>query len=127
MPEFVNPFSGVAPARKLTDSELARALRLDLSAEEEAIHLYEAHADATDNQLARKVLLDIANEERVHVGEFQRLLSILLKDEDQFLADGAREVDEMAAEAATGAQTEQPGKPASEPGKAIPAVGDMKR
>lgn len=96
MPEFTNPFSGVTPGRKLSDSELARALRLDLAAEEEAIHIYEAHADATDNDLAKKVLLDIANEERVHVGEFQRLLNILLKDEEAFLAEGAEEVNEMA-------------------------------
>lgn len=126
MPEFVNPFSGVAPSRKLTDAELARALRLDLSAEEEAIHLYEAHADATDNELARKVLLDIANEERVHVGEFQRLLSILLKDEDRFLAEGAEEVNEMAQETGSGGESEQPANPAPEPSRTIKAVGDMK-
>src|SRR3990172_737993 len=104
MPEFTNPFSGVIPGRKLTDSELTRALLLDLAAEEEATHLYEAHADATDNQLAKKVLLDIANEERVHVGEFQRLLNILLKDEEQFLADGAQEVNEMAKEGSSTAE-----------------------
>jgi rubrerythrin len=98
MPEFVNPFSGLKPGRKMTDSELARALRLDLAAEEEAVHLYEAHADATDNKLAKKVLLDIANEERVHAGEFQRLINILLKDEEKFLAEGAEEVDELANE-----------------------------
>jgi len=33
MPEFTNPFNGVVPQRKLTGSELARALRLDLTAE----------------------------------------------------------------------------------------------
>ncbi|MGE5295383.1 MAG: Rubrerythrin, partial [Solirubrobacterales bacterium] len=38
MPEFVNPFTGLVP-RKMTDSELLRALRLNLSSEEEAIHL----------------------------------------------------------------------------------------
>ena len=97
MPEFTNPFSGLTPGRKLTDSELARALRLDLAAEEEAIHIYQAHADATDNELAKKVLLDIADEERVHAGEFQRLLNILLDDEEQFLEQGKDEVDEMAA------------------------------
>ncbi len=98
MPEFTNPFSGVVPGRKMSDAELARALRLDLAAEEEAVSLYEAHAEATDNELAKKVLLDIANEERVHVGEFQRLLAILLKDEAHYLDKGAEEVDEMAAE-----------------------------
>jgi rubrerythrin len=97
MAEFINPFSGVIPDRKLTDRELARAIRMALSAEQEAVHLYEALADATDNALAREVLQDIANEERVHAGEFQRLLSILLPDEDALLAEGAAEVDEMGA------------------------------
>jgi rubrerythrin len=97
MAEFVNPFSGMV-SRKMTKEELIRAIRLDLAAEEEATHLYMAHADATDDPIAKKVLIDIANEERVHVGEFQRLLSILAPDEDKFLADGAREVDEMRAE-----------------------------
>lgn len=96
MPEFANPFSGLVPGRKMTQSELARALRLDLAAEEEAIHLYEAHADATDNRLAKEVLLDIAEEERVHAGELQRLLNILLEDEEELLEEGAEEVDEMA-------------------------------
>ena len=122
MPEFTNPFSGVAPGKKLTDSELARALRLDLSAEEEAVHVYQAHADATDNELARKVLLDIADEERVHVGEFQRLLNILLKDEERFLAEGAEEVDEMAGEGG-GEIAEAAGEKTAQ---TIPTVGDLK-
>ena len=99
MPEFVNPFVGVVPVKKMDKRELTRALRLSLAAEEEAIHLYEALADATDNQLAKTVLQDIANEEKVHVGEFQRLLNILLKDEEKWLAEGAEEVNELAEEA----------------------------
>ena len=98
MPEFVNPFTGVVPARKLTKEELIRAIRLDIAAEEEAVHQYTAHADAADDPLARKVLIDIANEERQHIGEFQRLLQILTGDEDKFLAGGAKEVNEMADE-----------------------------
>lgn len=98
MPEFLDPFKGLTPGRKLTSRELTRALRLALSAEEEAIHLYEALADASDHPLAKKVLQDVANEEREHAGEFQRLLNILLPDEEGFMAHGAREVDEMAAE-----------------------------
>jgi uncharacterized protein len=96
MPEFVNPFSGKIPDRKLTAQELIRAIRLDLAAEQEAIHEYMAHAEATDHPLAKAVLIDIANEERVHAGEFARLLAILTGDEDSFLKDGAAEVDEMA-------------------------------
>ena len=108
MPEFLNPFSGATPARKLTKSELIRAIRLDLCAEEEAVHLYMAHADATDDPLARKVLIDIADEERVHVGEFSRLLQILTGDEDTFLAEGAGEVNEMAASLEAPAQETVP-------------------
>ena len=103
MPNFTSPFVGNVPERKMTLRELVRALRMNLSAEEDATSLYEAHADATDHPLAKKVLQDIADEERVHVGEFQRLISILLADEDALLAAGTVEVNEMAAEvAATG-------------------------
>ena len=98
MPEFLNPFSGTVPDRKLTLSELIRAIRLNLAAEHEAVHLYMAHADATDHPLAKEVLTDIANEERVHAGEFQRLLEILTGDEQKWTAEGKAEVDEMAAE-----------------------------
>lgn len=98
MPNFTNPFVGNVPGRKMTLRELVRALRMNLSAEEDATSLYEAHADATDHPLAKKVLQDIADEERVHVGEFQRLISLLLADEDQLLAKGTAEVNEMAAE-----------------------------
>jgi rubrerythrin len=99
MPDFLNPFSGKVPDRKLTHQELIRAIRLNIAAEEEAIHLYMAHADATDHPLAKKVLIDVANEEREHVGEFTRLLNILTgHEEDRFLAAGAQEVDELAAE-----------------------------
>ncbi|MEN3202562.1 MAG: ferritin family protein [Atribacterota bacterium] len=96
MPEFVNPFSGMVPSRKMTKEELIRAIRLNLAAEEEAVHLYMAHAEATDHPLAKKVLIDIANEERVHAGEFLRLLEILTGDEAEFMREGAKEVDDMA-------------------------------
>ena len=102
MPEFLNPFPGVTPDRKLTARELTRAIRITLAAEHEAVHLYEAIADATDNALAKEVLQDIANEERVHAGEFQRLITILAPDEERLFAQGAAEVDEMAEELGAG-------------------------
>ncbi|HQE25539.1 MAG TPA: ferritin family protein [Candidatus Atribacteria bacterium] len=98
MAEFLNPFSGLAPDKKMTLPELIRAIRLSIAAEEEAIHLYTAQADATDHPLAKKVLLDIADEERVHAGEFLHLLQILTQDENQFLAEGKQEVEEMREE-----------------------------
>lgn len=96
MPDFMDPFVGKAPDRKLNDRELARALRLSLAAEEEAIHLYEALADATDNNLAKAVLQDIANEEKEHAGEFLKLLQLLLPEERKWLDNGFKEVEVLA-------------------------------
>jgi len=107
MSEFVNPFSGMTPDRKLTREELIRAIRLNVAAEHEAIHLYMAHADATDHPLAKQVLTDIANEEREHVGEFMRLLEILTGDEDWWLAEGRKEVEELAAQVGLEKLTDQ--------------------
>jgi len=94
MPEFGSPFSGLASDRKLTDAELIRAIRFMVAAEYEAIQLYMQLAESTDNRLAREVLRDIADEERVHAGEFLRLLYHLAPDEEKFYAEGMKEVEE---------------------------------
>ncbi len=94
MPEFGSPFSGLAADRKLTDSELIRAIRFLVAAEYEAIQLYMQLAESTDNKLAREVLEDIADEERVHAGEFLRLLHHLAPDEQKYYDEGYGEVDE---------------------------------
>jgi rubrerythrin len=106
MPEFTNPFGGTVPDRKLTLGELIRAIRLNISAEQEAVYIYMAHAEATDHPLAKEVLTDIADEERVHAGEFQRLLEILTGDEAALMAEGREEVDELVAEMSAGAPEE---------------------
>lgn len=94
MPEFGTPFSGLAKDRKLTNEELIRAIRFMVAAEYEAIQLYMQLAESTDNKLAIEVLKDIADEERVHAGEFLRLLHVLAPDEEKLYAEGAREVEE---------------------------------
>ena len=94
MPDFGHPFSGLAKERKLTDAELIRAIRFMVSAEYEAIQLYMQLAESTDNKLAIEDLKDIADEERVHAGEFLRLLKELAPDEEKFYKDGAAEVEE---------------------------------
>ena len=99
MPEFGNPFAGQKNDSKLTDAELIRAIRFMVSAEYEAIQLYMQLAESTDNKLAIEVLKDIANEERVHAGEFLRLLKELAPDEEKFYRVGAEEVDEMIGRA----------------------------
>lgn len=94
MPEFCSPFSALAHDRKLTDAELIRAIRFMVAAEYEAIQLYMQLAESTDNPLAQEVLKDIADEERVHAGEFLRLLKHLAPDEEKLYAEGAEEVEE---------------------------------
>ena len=85
MPEFGSPFAGLAHDRKLSKEELIRAIRFMVAAE------------STDDTLAIEVLKDIADEERVHAGEFLRLLKELAPDEDKFYAEGAGEVEEEIA------------------------------
>jgi len=94
MPEFGTPFGGLAKDRKLTEAELVRAIRFMISAEYEAIQLYMQLAESTDDELAITVLKDIADEERVHVGEFLKLLNELAPDEKNFYEKGAEEVQE---------------------------------
>mgnify|MGYP001015488874 CR=1 FL=1 len=93
MPEFGNSFSGLANDRKLTEQELIRAIRFTIAAEYEAVQLYMQLAESTDNLLAIEVLKDIADEERVHAGEFLRLLYELAPDEEKFYSEGAQEVE----------------------------------
>jgi ferredoxin-NADP reductase len=93
MPEFGSPFAGLANDRKLTDKELVRAIRFMVAAEYEAVQLYMQLAESTGNKLAVEVLKDIADEERVHAGEFLRLLRELAPDEEKFYAKGAEEVE----------------------------------
>ena len=95
MPEFTNPFSGLAAGRKLKPSELVRVIRFMVAAEYEAVQLYMQAAESTDDQLAIEVLTDIAEEEIVHAGEFLRLLKHLAPEEEDFYAKGAKEVEEM--------------------------------
>ena len=94
MPEFGSPFSGQALDRKLTKSELVRAIRFMIAAEYEAIQLYMQLAESTDEELAKEVLIDIANEERVHTGEFLKLLYHLDPEEENYYKEGFEEVEE---------------------------------
>jgi rubrerythrin len=95
MPEFGSPFSGMCSGRKLTEAELVRAVRFMVAAEYEAVQLYMQLAESTDDKLAVAVLKEIADEERVHAGEFLRLLKHLAPDEEGLYAEGAQEVEEI--------------------------------
>jgi rubrerythrin len=95
MPQFGSPFSELANGRKLTHEELVRAIRFMVASEYEATQMYMQLAESTDNKLAKAVLKDVADEERVHAGEFLKLLYALAPDEKALYAKGAREVAEI--------------------------------
>lgn len=95
MPEFGTPYSSLSINRKISNEELVRAIRFFIAAEYEAIQLYEELAETTDNKLAKEVLYDIANEEKVHAGEFLKLLKELYRDEEEFYKEGEKEVEDI--------------------------------
>ncbi len=95
MPEFSTPFSGLGLARKMTKEELIRAVRFTIAAEYEAVQLYMQIAEASGDRLVVDVMKDIADEERVHAGEFLRLLKYLAPEEEKFYSEGAKEVEEI--------------------------------
>ena len=95
MPEFTNPFAGVAYGRKLTKDELVRGIRFNIASEYEAVQVYLQLRDSTDDKVARAVLEDIAEEELVHAGEFLRLLKYLAPDEEASYQKGYKEVEAM--------------------------------
>lgn len=95
MPAFLEPFPGWG-AQKMSNTELVRALRLDIAGELEAIATYDAHAEACSDAFVKEILTDIANEERVHVGELLRLVQKLASDEEKYLVQGMEEVDKQA-------------------------------
>ncbi|MCQ2957561.1 MAG: hypothetical protein MJ180_01515 [Candidatus Gastranaerophilales bacterium] len=94
MPEFSNPFKGNNIENKLTENEIIRAIRFSIASEFEAIQLYEQIQDCTDNKTVKKVLEDIVDEEKVHVGEFLRVLEELTPEEFESYDEGKTEVED---------------------------------
>ena len=97
MPEFGNPLTILNIGKKISKKELIRGVRMMIAAEYEAVQMYMQLAEATDDELAKRVLTDVANEEKVHAGEFLRLLKHLAPDEENFYKEGAEEVEEELA------------------------------
>ena len=95
MPGFGSPFSGFASERKLTNEELIRAVRFIIASEYEATQLYTQLADSIDHPFAQAVLKDVADEERVHAGQFLKLLYHLAPDEEKLYLKGAKEDEEI--------------------------------
>jgi len=85
-----------------TIREIIRGLRECIISENSATSMYEKIVDGVKNQQnfeitpqfvkIAEVLQDIANEEKVHIGELQKLLTLLDKGEVKFYKQGTKEV-----------------------------------
>lgn len=96
MSPVINPFVAI-PTMLMSPQEMLNALRLDMISELEAIITYESQAAACDDPVVSKLLRSVADEERVHVGELQRLIQYLDGRESELLAKGKSEVDTEAS------------------------------
>jgi rubrerythrin len=70
-------------------------LRFAIIAELDAVNIYEQFADITNDEQIKKVMLDVANEEKVHVGEFKKLMTEIDPDYENWENEGEEEVEEM--------------------------------
>ena len=95
MPEFSNPFNGNKCERKLTKEELIRAIRFNIASEYEAIQLYDQLAESIDDKNAIKLLREISDDEKVHAGNFLKLLKTIDPDEGRFYEQGFDEACEI--------------------------------
>jgi rubrerythrin len=92
-----DPYLTLTP-RKMSASELARAIRLDIASEIDATNLYQAHIDATDDERAKAVLAHIRDEEKEHIAEFMQLLAMLDPQQAEELQAAPTNVAEILAE-----------------------------
>lgn len=98
MAEVTNDLKSILNVDSLTDEELIRAIRVSIKAEIDAVHLYQMIADATSNPKAKVVMEHTAKEERVHIGEFMRLIQELSPSEMDDYNEGARETEDVMAQ-----------------------------
>lgn len=94
MPEFSTPFTGNNCEKKISKDELIRTIRFSIASEFEAIQLYEQIIHATSDEFVKTVIQDITDEEKVHVGEFLKILKVLSPKEFDFYEEGKKEVED---------------------------------
>lgn len=81
----------LAAGKPMESRELERAVRIGIAAEHDAAAFYETIADSTKNEKIKELFQDVANEEKVHIGEFEQVLKILNKKNEEFVTEGKGE------------------------------------
>lgn len=71
--------------------DIKKAIRLSIAAELDASNLYEMIAEGCSDEKVRKLMMDIANEEKVHAGEFMKLLKVIDEEEGKYWDEGEEE------------------------------------
>ena len=93
---MANLFEMLSDTKACSDD--VQRLNVALISEKDAINLYTQLAQQTDNPLVAEILLDIAKEEKVHVGELLKCITIIDPEYAAALKDGANEVDKFSKE-----------------------------
>lgn len=95
MSEITEDLKSILSTDTLSKEEVIRAIRVGIKAEIDAIHLYDMIAESVDDENIKKVMEDVAKEERVHIGEFLRLLQEIYPQEMKDYNEGASEAEEL--------------------------------
>ena len=77
MPEFIEIGNVYSKNKKLTSTEMLRAIKFAIASEFEAIQIYQQIMESTDNSKIINVLKEITEDEKNHVGGLYKLLEIL--------------------------------------------------
>ena len=97
MPNFNTINTVYSPERKLTSTEILRAIKFSIAAEYEAIQLYQQIMENTNNKNVIKALAEITQDEKKHVGGLNKLLEILSPEDNKIYQAGADEILEEIA------------------------------
>lgn len=95
--EDIIPTSVAFDSNSITSDE--QILRTAIASEFGAINLYQQMLDSSKSEEVKKILQDIIDEEKIHVGEFELILSKFVdKDNNDLLIDGAQEAEKVVNE-----------------------------
>lgn len=96
--DVLNPELNKTPeAYSPTEDRLA--IIQSIIAEWDAIHLYQAAAEATQNSTVKELMLHLVEEELKHVGELEQILSSLDETTEEVIDEGKKEFEKRTQKA----------------------------
>ena len=95
MPEMSSTHSVKSLNHRFTRAELARALRLAIADEYEAIQIYEQIVETTEDEEIREVIMHIVEEEQKHADQFWDLLARVIPEEREIYDSAVEENKEI--------------------------------